>query len=85
MFAQEDLTTLHPASECKTTAESAEYTQQLRAVAYSINSAANCGEFMTEFQTRLRDDVKSDLESNGYTIINNGRAVEDQPVVISWK
>lgn len=85
MFERDDMTTLHQASECKATAEEAPDAQQLKAVAFAINNAANCGELSVEFAQVLRPNVKSELEGKGYTTRYVGGAYPDHPVVISWK
>ena len=85
MFEKDDMTTLHPASESKQVAESAPDAQQLNAVAYQINNAANCGETSVEFLQTLRPAVQSELESKGYSLRLCGGADKDSSVVISWQ
>lgn len=85
MFERDDMTTLHQASECKTTAEEAPDVQQKNAVAFAINSAANCGELTVEFSQPLRPNVQAEVESKGYTVTPRGGAYSDHPIIISWK
>ena len=85
LVEKDEMTTLRSASESKDTAQTAEYEIQLKAVAYAINSAANTGELRTIFVGQLRDDVKEELESNGYTLTKYGQVNPDNETVISWK
>ncbi len=63
-----DMTTLRPASDSKATAETAEQDIQLKALAYAINNAANCGQTNVIFQERILDANIAELKSKGYTI-----------------
>ena len=84
MYDQDEMTTLHSASDCRTTAEGAPDAQQLAAVAYLINSASNCGETCVTFQQRIRPAVQAQLESNGYKTKYSGVADKTSSVIISW-
>lgn len=84
MYDRDEMTTLHSAADCKSTAEQAPYNQQLAAVAYLINNAANCGDTIVTCQQRLLPEVKAQLLSNGYVIENAGVATKDLPIRISW-
>lgn len=85
LVPKDEMTTLRSASDSRDTAETAEKEIQLKAVAFAINSAANTGEFRTVFQGTLIDDVRSELESNGYELKDCGSINVDSKVVISWK
>lgn len=85
MYKQDEMTTLHSAADCKTTAESAADEQQTMAVAFQINNAANCGETSVEFLQVLRPAVEQQLESKGYSLRQSGGADPKSSVIISWK
>lgn len=85
MYNRDEMTTIHPAADCKQVAEAAPDEQQRGAVAFAINNAANCGELSVEFLQPLRPAVEGELTSNGYSIRNSGGAVPTSSVVISWK
>lgn len=85
MYNKDEMTTLHSASECKTTAEQAPDAQQLMSVAYQINNAANCGETSVEFLQVLRPAVQNELTSKGYSLRQSGGADPKSSVTISWK
>ena len=85
MYKQDEMTTLHTAADCKTTAETAPDEQQTMAVAFQINNAANCGETSVEFLQTLRPNVQAQLESKGYSLRQSGGADPKSSVVISWK
>ena len=85
LVEKDEMTTLRPASESKSTAETALDDIQLQAVAYAINSAANTGELRVIFQETLSDKVKDELESNGYELKDAGIASKERGTVISWK
>lgn len=83
---KDEMTALRPASEARSTAQTAEDEIQLMAVAFAINQASNTGEYRVEFQEQLRDAVKSELESNGYKIIFLGDVYnKERHAIISWK
>lgn len=82
---RDDMTTLHPASECAQVASTAEDDIQLSAVAYLINNAANTGLYKAEFLQKLRPAVKEQLESNGYKLRYSGGADPESSVEIMWE
>lgn len=82
---KDHMTELRPASDSKVTASTAEKDIQLQAVAYAINSAANTGEYTAVYQGKLLDEVKTELESNGYTLLQYTSVIPDNSTVISWK
>ena len=80
---KDDMTTLRPASDSRATAQTAEHDIQVKAVAYAINNAANCGQNNIIFQEVLRKDVEDELLSMGYT---TSKVPETQRgTLISWK
>lgn len=85
LVERDDMTTLRPASESKQTAINAEKDQQLKAIAYAINNAANTGELTTVYQGVMLDEVKEELVSNGYTLKNFGEINPENRTLISWK
>ena len=85
MFNPDEMTTIHTAAQCATTAASAADDQQKKAVAYQINNAANCGETSCEFLQVLRKAVQSELSSKGYKLRPSGGADPNSSVVISWE
>lgn len=85
LVEKDEMTTLRSASDSKTTAQSALDDIQLKAVAYAINSAANCGELRVVFQEVLRQTVKDALISNGYTVEAAGIADKERGTIINWK
>lgn len=82
---KDHMTILRPASEAKSTAETAEDDIQLMALAHAINSASNCGEYRTVFQENIRAKNKEELESKGYTLRAAGIADSERGTIISWK
>lgn len=85
LVEKDKMTELYPAAQSRQTAATAEDDIQLKAVAYAINSAANTGQLRVIFQEPLRENVKSQLEGNGYTIKYISAAREEQQALISWK
>ena len=86
----EEKNTLKPASEVKSVADTAAVDQQLSAVAYQINTQANTGAYSTMWSgTELLEDVKSELEGQGYIVkpikasLNRDSALPQY--VISWE
>ena len=86
LVPKDEMTTLRSAADAYSTSQTAEYEQQLKAVAFAVNEASNTGETRTMFLGKLLDDVKSELESKGYTVKENEQAA-NPPIqnVISWK
>ena len=62
------MTTLRPASDSRATAQTAEQDIQLKALAYAINNAANCGQTNVIFQEKILDVNIDELKSKGYKI-----------------
>lgn len=84
MFPKDEMTVLHTAAECTTVANNALKDQQLAEVAHLINNAANTGETTARYLQQLLPEVKSELESNGYSLRLSGGADPDSSVDISW-
>lgn len=80
---KDHMTTLRTAAESKTTADTALDDTQVEAVAYAINSAANCGEYKVTFQEVLRENVKTQLDGKGYDLKTASQL--DRGTIISWK
>lgn len=83
LVEKDEMTTLRPAADSKATAETAEHDIQIKAVAYAINQAANCGQDSIVFQEIIRKDVADELVSKGYAL----RQVPptERGTLISWK
>lgn len=82
---KDHMTELRPASDAKSTAETAADDVQLMALAHAINSASNCGEYRTVFQENISAENKKELESKGYVLKAAGIADSERGTIISWK
>ena len=82
---KDEMTTLRTAAESKATAETAEKDIQLKAIAYAINNAANCGQSNVIFQERIMDENIEELEGKGYTV-RRDRLVSstERSTLIDW-
>lgn len=87
LVKKDEMTILRPASECVTTAQTAEDDIQLAAAAYAINEASNTGLYEVIFQDKLRPNVKAELESKGYTIkfVDNNAYDMQHHALIIWR
>ena len=82
----DELQTLKAASAVKTTANTAEADQQEQAIAYLINTAANCGQYEVSYNGKIIDSVKTKLENQGYTITYDIAVMNANDIAhISWK
>ena len=68
LIKQEDLCTLLPVEEVRSTADSAIADLELMRVAHSINVAANTGVYFVSWMDTLMDSTKSALKDKGYTV-----------------
>lgn len=85
LIPMEDLQTLQSAATVKATAQTAEADQQEKSIAYTINTAANCGQTEVTYNGRLLETVKTNLENEGYTLTYDIAKMNDQDIVhISW-
>ena len=86
LIPMDELQQLKAASAVKTVAASAEADQQEQAIAYLINTAANCGQYDVTYNGRLIDSVKTKLENQGYTITFDIAVMNSEDIAhISWK
>lgn len=86
LIPMDELQTLKNASDVKTTADTAEADQQEQAIAYLINTAANCGQYDVAYNGKLIDSVKTKLEAKGYTITYDIARVNAEDIAhISWE
>jgi hypothetical protein len=86
LIPMNELQQLKVASAVKTVAASAEADQQEHAIAYLINTAANCGQYDVTYNGRLIDSVKTKLENQGYTITFDIAVMNSEDIAhISWK
>lgn len=83
LIPHDALTKLIPAADAKTVSAGAQIAQQVNAVAYAINSAANTGEFRAIYNGALLSEVVSLLTDQGYNVAVNSRAAHAESV-ISW-
>ena len=85
LIPMDELQTLKAASAVKTVANTAEADQQEQAIAYLINTAANCGQYEVSYNGKLIDSVKTKLESQGYTITYDIAVMNAKDIAhISW-
>lgn len=72
---------LNPAATLREIVPNAEKDAQIASVAYSLNNAANTGQYTTVWLGRMLPEVKTELEANGYVVeptkLHTGEAVQD--------
>lgn len=86
LIPMDELQQLKAASAVKTVANTAEADQQEQAIAYLINTAANCGQYDVAYNGKLIDSVKTKLEGQGYTITYDVALVNSEDIAhISWE
>lgn len=84
MIDKENMIKLVKASEVKSVADTAFYDHNEISVAYTINSAANCGEYDCIYQNYIEPELITKLKDLGYTIVENTLSASKQ-YIISWK
>ena len=86
LIPMDELQQLKAASDVKTVANTAEADQQEQAIAYLINTAANCGQYDVAYNGKIIDSVKTKLEGQGYPITYDIARVNSEDIArISWK
>lgn len=86
LIPMDELQTLKNASDVKTVAESAEADQQEQAIAYLINTAANCGQYDVTYNGKILETVLTKLETEGYTVTYDIAKVNPEDIAhISWE
>lgn len=86
LIPMDELQQLKAASAVKTTANTAEADQQEQAIAYLINTAANCGQYDVSYTGKILDSVKTKLENQGYTITYDIALMNAEDIAhISWR
>ena len=86
LIPMDELQTLKAASTVKTVANTAEADQQEQAIAYLINTAANCGQYDVSYNGKIIDSVKTKLTSQGFTITYDIAKVNAEDIAhISWE
>ena len=86
LIPMDELQQLKAAATVKTVAEGAEADQQEQAIAYLINTAANCGQYDVAYNGKILDSVKTKLENQGYTITYDIARVNVEDIAhISWE
>lgn len=68
LIPKEEISELKPASDVRSTALEASKIHEKESVARLINLAANTGELRAIWEHPLSDDLKSELESQGYHV-----------------
>lgn len=82
----EELNTLHSAEQVKSVSEASFEIQERSAVARLINLAANTGEKTALWNHPLSVNLKKELESQGYKVIQPDRVAKENTVwQISWE
>lgn len=85
LIPMDELQTLKAASAVKSTANTAEVEQQKQAIAYLINTAANCGQYDVAYNGKLLPEVEQALDTQGYTITYDIAKVNAEDIAhISW-
>lgn len=78
---RDEMNVLHAASELQTVAATSAEDAQKASIAYSLNNAANTGEYVVVWIGALLDSVKEAIEDEGYTIeptkLHTGEPVKD--------
>ena len=86
LIPMDELQTLKAASAVKSVAETAEVDQQKQEIAYLINTAANCGQLDVAYNGKLIPEVKTELETKGYSITYDVAKMNPEDIAhISWK
>lgn len=86
LIPMDELQQLKAASDVKTVANTAEADQQEQAIAYLINTAANCGQYEVSYNGKIIKSVETKLESQGYTITYDIAKMNPNDIAhISWK
>ena len=86
LIPMDELQTLKAASAVKTVANTAEADQQEQAIAYLINTAANCGQYDVTYNGKILDSVETKLKNQGYTITYDIAVMDSSDIAhISWK
>ena len=86
LIPMDELQTLKSASAVKTVASSAEADQQEQAIAYLINTTANCGQYEVAYNGRILDSVLQKLETEGYTVTYDIAIMNPEDIAhISWE
>lgn len=84
LIKKEDMATLYPAAQSRTTSAGAAVEQNRMTVAYAINSAANTGLYSAAVSSPILPEVLQELEEKGYLVQNSGYAKDSDLHLISW-
>lgn len=82
LYSQEQMTTLHNASDVKRVAGTALAEIEIMSIASAINHAANNGETQVVWPRSMAVGSIQKLDSEGYKVIYNGQTGY---YIISWK
>lgn len=87
MFDKTQLTSLQPNTEVISTAESATDEHEIMQIAHVINSAANTGEHVILYNSRLSQPTREMLKFQGYDVQPNlaGADPESQWIITAQK
>ena len=86
LIPMNELQTLKSKDDVKAVAETAEVEQQKQAIAYLINTAANCGQYDVAYNGKLLPEVEQALDTQGYTITYDIAKVNAEDIAhISWQ
>ena len=86
LIPMDELQTLKAKADVKSTASNAAVDQQKQAVAYLINTAANCGQYDVAYNGKLLPEVAQALETNGYTVTYDIAVMNSEDIAhISWE
>jgi len=85
LIPMDELQTLKSKDDVAAVAAIAEKAQQKQAIAYLINTAANCGQYDVTYNGKILPDVLTELETEGYTITYDIAKVNAEDIAhISW-
>lgn len=86
LIPMDELQTLKAAKTVKDTAETAAVDQQKQAIAYLINTAANCGQLDVTYNGKILPEVLQALETNKYEVTYDIAVMNAEDIAhISWK
>ena len=86
LIPMDELQTLKLASDVKSTANTAEADLQEKTIAYTINNAANCGQYDVTYNGKILSSVLKKLETNGYEVTYDIAKMNTEDIAhISWK
>ena len=86
LIPMDELQTLKTAKAVKATAGTAAVDQQKQAIAYLINTAANCGQLDVTYNGKILPEVLQELKTNKYEVTYDIAVMNAEDIAhISWK